>query len=449
MREDFLHYLWRFGRFDFHDLKTTEGTQVVIHGFGEHNKLNAGPDFEGARLRIGKMDWAGQVEIHIKSSDWFAHGHQSDSAYDNVILHVVFEEDEPAIDSRGRRVPCIELANRIPAGIIRNYWRLMNNEYWVPCQNQIGQTGEIHLRAWLDRLVIERLEKRASDIQDRLLANRNDWEATFYERLARSLGGRINDDAMEMLARSLPLKIVLKHKCSLLQLEALYFGQSGLLQMADTEDAYVAKLRAEYNLLSHKYRLKPLSSTVWRYLRLRPNNFPSLRIAQLATLIYQSGQLFSKVLVAANAKELEHTFEVSVSHYWRNHYRFGKVSKNSIKRLGTDTLRSIFINAIAPIYLLYGQRQGEDRYLEKAIRLLEELPPEKNTQIRQWKKLGLKPETAADSQALLQLKQAYCDKSRCLECAVGCRILSRPEPAFHPHLSLNEEAFLYQFAKTA
>ncbi|MEM6396484.1 MAG: DUF2851 family protein [Bacteroidota bacterium] len=449
MREDFIHYLWRFARFDLLNLKTTEGVPIAIQDFGEYNRLNAGPDFHSAQLRIDDMHWAGHVEMHLRSSDWFAHGHQDDPAYDNVILHVVLEEDEPAIDTQGRRIPCLELSKRIPPGLAKTYWRLMNNEYWIPCQNQIGSVSDLHLKSWLDRLVIERLEVRAGDIGKRLEQNKNDWEATFYERIARSLGGRINDDAMEMLARSVPLKIALRHKSSLIQLEAIYFGQSGLLESAPDGEPYIDRLKAEYKLLAHKYRLTPLPMTAWRYLRLRPNNFPTIRIAQLATLVYRSGQLFSKVLAAADIKELNHTFDVKVSHYWREHYRFGKTAKASMKRLGKDALRSLFINAVAPIYLLYGQMQGDDRFLEKAIRLLEQLPAEKNAEIKKWNKLGVIPEHAADTQALLQLKRSYCDKNRCLDCVIGCRILSRPEPVLKPYLSLNEEAQLYEIAKSA
>lgn len=449
MREDFVHYLWRFARFDLLDLKTTQGVSITIQDFGEYNRLNAGPDFHSAQLRIDEMHWAGHVEMHLRSSDWFAHGHHQDPAYDNVILHVVLEEDEPAINTQGRRIPCLELTNRIPAGLAKTYWRLMNNSYWIPCQNQLGTVSDLHLKSWLDRLVVERLEVRAGQIGHRLEINKNDWEATFYERLARSLGGRINDEGMDMLARSAPLKIALKHKNSLMQLEALYFGQSGLLQTAPEDDPYVARLKAEYKLLAHKYSLKALPVTAWRYLRLRPNNFPTIRIAQLATLIYQSGQLFSKVLVAADLKELSNTFDVKVSHYWRDHYRFGKTAKASNKRLGKDALRSLFVNAVAPVYLLYGQMQGDDRYLEKATHLLEQLPPEKNATIKKWSELGLKSENAADTQALLQLKRSYCDQNRCLDCALGCRILSRPEPLVKPYLSLNEEAQLYEIAKSA
>ncbi|MEL6668897.1 MAG: DUF2851 family protein [Bacteroidota bacterium] len=449
MREDFLHYLWRFGRFDLHDLRTTEGLPISIQSFGNYNKLNAGPDFQEARLRLGKMNWAGQVEMHLKSSDWFAHGHQDDPAYENVILHVVLEEDQPAIDRGGRRIPCLELARRIPAGLIRSYWRLMHNAYWIPCQNQFSQLEDLKLRAWLDRMTIERLEKRTHAIQERLMANRNDWEATFYERLSRSLGGRINDEAMEMLARSVPLKIALRHKNSLVQLEALFFGQSGLLQEASGSDLYVKKLKAEYHLLAHKYQLTPLLPAAWRYLRLRPNNFPTIRIAQLAMIIHKSGQLFSKILAAKNAQELVHTFDIKLSHYWRDHYRFDKAGKGGPKKLGVATLRSVFINAIAPIYYLYGQVQNQEKYVEKAIQLLEELPAEKNAEIKKWVELGAEPSNAADTQALLQLKATYCDKGRCLDCAIGCHLLSRPAPGVRPHLSLNEEAHIYQLAKTA
>ncbi|MEM7571723.1 MAG: DUF2851 family protein [Bacteroidota bacterium] len=445
MREDFLHYLWRLARFDLRELKTTEGATLSIQNFGQHNQ-DAGPDFSFAQLRIAGVQWAGNVEIHLKASDWYRHGHQNDPSYNNVVLHVVLEEDRPVMDRLGRRIPCLELKGRIPAGLARSYWRLMHNEYWIPCQTQLGATSALQLRSWLDRLSVERLEKRAAELSQRLARNQRDWENTFYEIIARHLGGRINDEAMDMLARSLPLKIALKHKHSLLQLEALFFGQSGLLP-DESEEKYVQQLKREYRVLAQKYSLKPIPLTAWRYLRLRPNNFPTVRIAQLATLIYQSGHLFSKCLAARNPQELQQAFKLKVSNYWRNHYRFGRNSRSQDKRLGIDGLRSLIINAVAPVYFLYGQQRQDERYQERALLLLQELPAERNSQILRWKKLGVKAAHAGDSQALLRLKRVYCSQSKCLECAIGCSILNTGGKTGPPLLSVNEETQLYRLAQ--
>ncbi|PHI19430.1 hypothetical protein CEQ90_12990 [Lewinellaceae bacterium SD302] len=442
MREDFLHFLWRTAAFDLHQLRTTAYEQIEIINFGLHNS-NAGPDFNGARLKINGMNWAGHVEIHIRSSDWYAHGHQSDPAYDNVILHVVLEEDRPVYRANGEQIPCLELKGRVPARLINNYWRLMHNEYWIPCQTQLDSVSELVRRQWLDRLLRERLARRSAELEQRLEDGRRDWEEVFYQSIARSLGGKVNADAMEMLARSIPLRVLLRHKHSQLQVEALLFGQSGLLP-EDSEEDYPQVLLREYRLLAIKYELRPLPVAVWRYLRLRPANFPTIRIAQLARLIVTSGQLFGKTLAAANTRELENMYNVELSNYWRNHHRFGQESKRSFKRLGISTIHSILINTVAPLLELYGKLRDDESIREQAIDLLNSVPAEKNNLISKWAANGMKAHDAADTQALLELKKYYCDRSRCLECSIGCTLLKRNDGAAPP-LTLNEEALLYTY----
>ena len=262
--------------------------------------------------------------MHLKSSDWYAHGHQDDPAYDSVILHVVLEEDQVVYRQNGTRIPCLELRGRIPSGIRNTYWRLLHNERWVPCAGQLEGIASPVRAMWLQRMLTERLERKARAFGQLLDRSDRDWEAAFYHLLARSMGGQVNGDAMEMLARSLPLRILQKHKHSLLQLEALLFGQSGLLPEAgDEDDPYVVRLRREYALLRIKYELSPIPPTAWRFLRMRPNNFPTVRIAQLACLYHRSGQLFGKALAAADHRELTNMFAVTLSNYWKDHYRFG------------------------------------------------------------------------------------------------------------------------------
>lgn len=423
MREDFLHYLWRLARFDLRDLRTTRGEPITIQHFGIHN-TNAGPDFGEARLRIDGLQWAGKVEMHVKSSEWYAHGHDTDSAYDGVILHVVLEEDRVVYRRDGTRIPCLELNGRIPAGVRNRYWRLMHGANWVPCERGLPEVGDPVRRIWLQRVLAERLNRRAKAFATRLDRSGRDWEQAFYELVARAMGGSVNAEAMEMLARSLPLRVVLKHKHSLLQLEALFFGQSALLPAAeDGEDGYVTRLRREYALLRTKHGLNPIPAASWRFLRMRPNNFPTVRIAQLACLCYRSGQLFGKALAAVGAKELTNMFDVSLSNYWRTHYRFGPAVKAGERRLGTQTIRLLLINAVAPAYVAYARARREDRYRERALDLLEELPAERNAVVDRWRKLGWSAGSAAESQALLELKHEYCDARRCTSCTVGCAIL--------------------------
>ncbi|MEM6769144.1 MAG: DUF2851 family protein, partial [Bacteroidota bacterium] len=447
MREDFLHFLWRKARFDLRNLQTTTGQSLSIQDFGVHNK-DAGPDFSGGQIRLDGLQWAGNIEMHVTASEWYTHKHDEDPAYDNVVLHVVLEEDRPVYRSNGQRIPCLELKRRIPPGILKSYWRLEHNAYWVPCQYQLQLVDPATREAMLAQVLNERLTQRAQAFLERVEARNKDWEAAFYELLARALGGRVNADAMDMLARSVPLRVLLKHKHSLLQLEALLFGQSGLLPgPTDGEDTYLTLLRREYELLRIKHDLRPLPVAAWRYLRLRPNNFPTVRIAQFAAMLHRTGQLFGKALAAASAKELSNMFVVKLSNYWRSHYRFGKEGKVSERRLGTSSIHSILINTVAPALLAYGATRMDDRYRLRATELLRELPPEDNQIIRRWQRLGIKAKNAADSQALLQLKSDYCARSRCLECGVGCYILSQPYgPATGPLLSVNETAAVYALA---
>lgn len=444
MKEDFLHYLWRLARFDLRELRTTTGAPLTIQQFGVHNQ-HAGPDFDGARLSIDGLQWAGKVEMHLRSSEWYVHGHDTDPAYDGVILHVVLEEDRPVFRRDGSRIPCLELRHRVPAGARNRYWRLLHNEYWVPCQTQL-QTVPAPVRAvWLQRVLAERLTRQSETFAQRLGTGARDWESAFYQTVARTMGGRVNGEAMEMLARSVSLRILQKHKHSLLQLEALLFGQSGLLPDPEPEEApYVTQLRREYRLLRTKYDLTPLPVTAWRFLRMRPNNFPTVRIAQLACLYHRSGQLFGKALAAADARELRNMFVVSLSNYWRDHYRFGPVGERRSGRLGESAIRSLLINAVAPALITYARLRSEQRYHDRAVALLELLPPESNSVITRWRGLGWAAASAAETQGLLELKSTYCAAGRCTDCAVGCAILNRPESDGAPRLTLNEAARVYR-----
>lgn len=421
IREDLLHYLWKTKRFDVRNLRTTTGEAIEIQEFGKHNP-NAGPDFLNAKIKIGETLWAGNVEMHVLASDWLKHEHSSDAAYENVILHVVLNEDIPIQRASGARIACLEMRSRIPQKLAANYQQLMHTEAWIPCANQFGEVSEMTKYFWLDRLLVERLEQKTDRIEARLKANQYDWEETFYQVLARNFGVKVNSDAFERLAESLPLLTLAKHKNQLFQLEALLFGQSGLLDK-EFEEAYPNQLKQEYQFLQKKYQLTPMRVVNWHFLRLRPANFPSIRIAQFALLIYQSTHLFRKILDAENAKQIKALFQVKLGEYWQTHYVFDKISVARKKTLGDSTIRLILINTVAPFLFLYGVQKDDDTYQKRALELLETLKPETNTIITGWKNLGMKVESAYQTQALIQLKNTYCSEKRCLECAIGNAIL--------------------------
>ncbi len=422
MKEELLHFVWRLRRFNHQELFTTEGESLEILQVGTLNH-HAGPDFSDARLRIGDTFWAGNVEMHLLASDWHRHQHEEDASYDNVILHVVLEEDQPIFRKSGERIPCLELKQRIPSGLSAKYLRLQHNEHWIPCQHQFYQVPEITRNLWLDRLLVERLEQRTESLQERLKWNRFDWEETFYQWLGRSFGVKVNVEPFDHLVRSLSLHILHKHKNSLFQIEALLFGQAGLLTET-LEDDYPKRLREEYLFLQKKYHLTPMLGNSWKFLRMRPANFPSIRIAQFATLIYQSVHLLSKVLAVQNVTEVENMLEVQLSNYWQTHYLFDRASAKRKKRLGKNAVHLLIINTIVPFLFFYGNHKGDQTYKDLAMQLLEELRPECNNVIKKWETLGVSPQSAYQSQALLQLKNEYCNAQKCLQCAVGSAVLT-------------------------
>lgn len=421
MREDFLHFLWRTKRFDLGNLLSTTGEPIEIQHFGEANS-GEGPDFLQAKIYIGDTLWAGNVEMHLKSSEWYEHGHQNNRHYDNVILHVVLEEDQPVFRENGERLPCLTLQNRIPAKLVNTYHHLIQNEFWIPCQHHFYAVPEMTKSLWLDRLLVERLEEKTAAIERLLAQNQNHWEETFYQVLARNFGVKVNAEPFEMLARAMPLLTLSKHRNDHFQIEALLFGQAGLLEK-EFEDEYPGSLKQEYQYLQKKYNLSPIPAVAWKFLRLRPAGFPTIRIAQLAALIFQSVHLFDKILHAQTITEVEQHFQVEVSEYWLSHFVFDKPAPASEKTIGKTTFHLIIINTIAPFLFLYGKMHADDSCKDKAIRLLEDTPPEQNVVIENWKKLGMSPQSAYQTQALLQLKNSHCARQDCLKCAIGSAIL--------------------------
>jgi len=421
VKEDLLHFLWRTRRFDQTGLTTTEGDPLEILHPGEHN-THAGADFSNARLRIGETTWAGNVEMHLKSSDWLRHKHQHDRAYGNVILHVVLDDDRPIRREDGGLIPCLEMKKRVPQHLAATYQKLLHNEHWIPCQHFFHSVPDMTKNLWLDRLLVERLEQKTDAIRTTLLQNGNDWEETFYQFIARNFGLKVNAGPFEALAKSLPQKILARHKEDLQQVEALLFGQAGLLG-ADHGEDYPDKLKNEYLFFQKKYALQPLDPVVWKFLRLHPGNFPTIRLAQFARLVCRSAHLFSQILEVKNQADIERLFEVKLDGYWLTHYTFGTVSPKRNKSLGKDTIRLLTINTIAPFLFFYGKMRGEEDLKDRALQLLEALPPEKNSILAGWEKLGVEAKSAYRTQALLQLKNVHCDRKQCLTCAIGGAIL--------------------------
>lgn len=430
--EAFLHYIWKLNLYYQQELYTVAGEPLEICHQGWHNH-HAGPDFSNARIRIGNTLWAGQVEIHKRSSDWLLHQHQHDPAYNNTILHVVYEYDQAIYRASGEEIATLVLRGRIPPKYMQRYAQLLHSRTWIPCEAQMTPTLSQNCQLWLDRLAIERLQDKIVGIEKQLELNHHHWEQTFYQFLARSFGMQQNAAPFEALALSLPLKVLAKHKQNLFQLEALLLGQAGLLQTAAGKDEQVDQWLQEYQFLAKKYQLQPLLASSWKFGRMRPANFPTLRLAQFAVLIHQSSHLFSKIIQEQQVEQLKALLEVELQGYWQEHYRLGEPSTPRKKRLGKGTIDLILINTIAPFLLAYGRYKGETDFTERALELLQAISPEKNGIIDHWKTLKVKAKSALETQALLQLKTKYCDKKRCLDCHFGHQLLQQKSPAAPTH----------------
>ncbi|TWR25816.1 DUF2851 family protein [Mucilaginibacter pallidiroseus] len=421
--EDFLHYVWKFKLFNRIGLRTAGGEELEVLSAGQHNH-NAGPDFHNARIRIGETTWAGNAELHISASDWQRHGHTTDGAYDNVILHVVYHNDVQLMRADGKPVPTLELKNRIPEELYGRYHNLVfGNQSIIPCEANINTVDGITMQNWLTRILVERLEKRSEAVIAALNHNRGDWEETFYQFLAANFGFKINALPFELMAKSLPQNMLAKHKNSPLQIEALIFGQAGFLRDDLTED-YPQQLKREYDFLRKKYNLQPIEQHLWKFMRMRPQNFPTIRLAQFAALILQSNHLFSKVMETEDVASLRKLFSsIEINHYWETHYHFGKESKPLGKSLGTASINTILLNTVTLFLFSYGRHLQLQHFVNRALKLLENIPGEQNNITADFSSLGLKINSAFESQAFLELKNSYCNHKKCLQCGVGIKIL--------------------------
>ena len=423
MREDYLHYLWQFQKFNNLNLKTVDGSAVRVISPGSHNDLS-GPDFFNSRLIIAEQQWAGNVEIHLRSSDWYMHGHETDPAYDNVILHVVWVHDVEIFRKDNSPLAVIELKDLVSSESLQSYEDLFadNSFKWINCQEDFAQVDEFLLNNWLERLFVERLEKRSELIEELLLRAVGDWEAVLFQMLAKNFGLNVNGEAFLSIATSIPFTAT--RKMNLLQLEALLLGQAGLLD-GSHEEPYFINLKEEYLFLKHKLKLSSKGVLPVKYFRLRPDNFPEIRLAQLAAVYHKQKSLFSSLQKCRNAQEVYNLFDTDVSEFWNTHYTFARSHSHRKKKLSFKFLDLLIINTVVPVQFSYLKSKGKEGF-EKIFPLIGSIPSEENEIINKF--LSLRPavaRTAMESQALLQLKKEYCDKKACLNCAVGLKILNQ------------------------
>jgi hypothetical protein len=438
--EKLLHYIWKHRILPLSELRTTDGRSVEVIDPGLPN-MHAGPDFFNAKVRIDGVMWVGNVEIHERSADWFLHGHDTDAAYNNVVLHVAAVVDADVVTERGDRLPQVQLA--VPQQVLSNYRRLLAFDRYPPCREAVLPLDAIKKRSWLSALVAERLNEKTEAIRRRVALFEGSWEAAFFATMARSFGFGVNSEAFEQWAERLPLMQIAHHRDDPFQVEAMFMGMAGLLDEAQMTpatreaalaDPYFLSLKREFGYLSRKFGLEPMARQAWRFLRLRPQNFPYIRMSQLAQLYCSRRAGLAEITACESVKQLHAVLQTSVSDYWRTHYTFGKESSLNEKRLSTASLNLLAINAAVPVLHAWGCYRDDERLVQRALDWLEELPAEENTYIRLWKECGVEARNAADTQALIQLQHRYCERKDCLRCRFGYYSLKR-SPSQKPNQS--------------
>lgn len=416
MTERLLQYIWQFQYFNKSVLTTCDEEQVEIIQPGIYN-TNQGADFLNAKIKISNTVWAGNIELHINSSDWEKHKHTGDDNYKNIILHVVWQNDM-AIQ---QPFPVMELHNKVSKLLLSRYDELMNSNTFIACERNLHSIEPIIWTMWKERLLVERLQQKSTVVLQYLEQNNYHWEETFWWLIAKNFGIKVNAEAFEEVARSISMNVLAKHKNQIHQVEALLFGQAGLLK-TDFDESYPAMLKKEYAFLAKKYSLQPGNISL-HFLRMRPSNFPTIRLAQLAMLIHSSTHLFSSIKEMSSYKEVTALLNVTANDYWHYHYMFDELSSYKEKNMGIQMINNVLINTIVPVLFAYGQYHDEPSYKDKALQWLEEIAAEKNTITQGYMQLGISHKNAFDSQALIQLKNDYCNKKRCLECAIGNKLL--------------------------
>ncbi|MBL4569255.1 MAG: DUF2851 family protein [Flavobacteriaceae bacterium] len=423
MKEDFLHYVWKYKLFSMIDLQTTDNQSLNIVHSGGHN-MNSGPDFLNATILIGDLKWAGNVEIHIKSSDWYVHNHEVDTKYDTVILHVVWEYDTDVYGKNNTPIPTLVLKNLVNVKLLSNYQNLVSKKLrWIPCEHGIATVDKFVLNNWLERLYFERLEQKSLKIKEMLIATNNDFEAVLFQLLSKNFGLKINGDAFLKLADSFDFSVLKKERFKPLNTNALLFGQAGFLEET-IEDAYHKNLQTAYRYLQVKHQLKPMQKGQFQFFRMRPTNFPSIRIAQLASLYQRHQNLFTELMAFATKAQYCEFFQVKLPDFWLTHYTFQKESSKRIKKITKSFVDLLLINTIIPLKFTYLQSKG---VVEETsfLKLIQQLEPEKNAIIAKFINLNIKAANAFETQALLELKNNYCTPKRCLDCAIGNALLRK------------------------
>ncbi|NNT72017.1 DUF2851 family protein [Flavobacterium sp. IMCC34852] len=420
MKEDFLHYVWQYKKFDFSNLTTVSGDELTILNSGQYLR-QSGPDFFNAQIIIGNQKWAGNVEIHLKSSDWYLHQHENDPHYDNVILHVVWEHDTPIFRKDNSEIPTLELKTYVASGVLNQYLSLTTPKSWIYCENQIAKVDQLMFKNWQERLFFERLEAKATPIEVLLQETDNDWEAVLFYRLAKNFGLNTNGEIFLKMAKSIPFSIIRKEGFEVENLEALLFGKADLLPV-EAEDFYTKDLQNRSIYMTQKHRLKKVFIEPVQFFKHRPDNFPTIRLAQLAMLYHKQQNLFSKIISTHSLADFYKLFNVGVSSYWENHYQFEKESPRKKKQFSKSFIDLLVINTIVPFQFAYAKSQGKE-ISESLLQLMETIAPEKNIIIEKFSNFGVKSKNAFETQSLLQLKNSYCNHSKCLQCAIGIQLL--------------------------
>lgn len=425
MKEKLLQFIWQQQYFNRSDLQSSNGEELQVINPGTLN-FNQGPDFINATIKIGNTTWVGNIEIHLRSGIWYLHNHDNDTNFNNIILHVVWKHDLEVKDGNGTLLPTLELHQRVPKFLLSKYETLMSSSEFIPCGKTISKINALTLESWKQRLVIERLQKRTGRILTLLNQNNNHWDETFWWLLATNFGMKVNGIAFESISRSLPQKILAKHRNQLIQVEALLLGQAGLLN-EDFNSKYAILLQKEYQFLSAKYSLKQIDTPIL-FLRMRPSNFPTLRLAQLAALIANTEHLFSKILSFNTVLEVRNVFKIMPNDHWNYHYTLDNPSEYKVKYLGNQMIENIIINTVIPLIFAYGKFHNEHSLMDKALSWMENCSAEKNVITNGFANLDLPHKNAFDSQAFIQLKNEYCKHKRCLNCAVGNSLLKMQDP---------------------
>lgn len=422
MKEDFLHYLWVHKKIPFSNLVTVNKESLQILNFGNFTQLE-GPDIFNAIIRINQQKWAGNIEIHLKSSDWFLHNHDQNKLYENVILHVVWEHDLPVFDKNNREIPVLELKKYVSIGLFESYGELFRKKKWINCEESLNEIEDFVWEFWKEKLFMNRLERKVEQIKDLLFQLNNDWENVFYKMLLEGFGLNLNAGYFLKIAEKLPFSIIRKELGCFENIEALFFGVGGFLSI-EYEDQYLKEMKKNWEFLRHKYLLDSVTFDLPKFYKVRPDNFPTIRLSQIAMVLYLNKNIFERCIKIEKLQDVYTIFQVEVSEYWHEHYLPDKKSLKKRKRISKSFVDLLLINAILPSIFTYFYTKGFD-YTEKIFEFMKDIKAEENAVLNRFQNLNVKNKNALDSQSLLELKKEFCNHSKCLKCQIGINILKK------------------------